>query len=310
MTIRRSILSLLLVACTSVVCSSNIVAAEKLPAAAKPLVLASGSALVVDLQSDRVVYSSNPDVVVPIASVTKLMAAMVVLDARLPMSEMLDVDISETAEMKGVYSRVRLNSRIDRQEMLHLALMSSENRAAASLAHHYPGGTPAFVKAMNAKARALGMTRTHFKEPTGLSEYNRSTARDLIRLVKAAYQYPLIRELSTTPSGSARFTHPNYTLGFFNTNPLTRNPKWDIRLTKTGFTDEAGHCLVMVTVMNGRPVALALLDALGKRTHVGDASRIRTWVETGRVSPVPAEALRYKLQKSQLRQVTSIQRAD
>ena len=169
MTTRRSILSLLF-ACAAVVCSSNTFAASPAKAASpKELVLASGSALVVDLNSDKVVYSSNPDMVRPIASVTKLMTAMVVLDAKLPLDEQIDVDISETAEMKGVFSRVHLGSRIDRRQMLLLALMSSENRAAASLAHHYPGGSVAFVKAMNAKAKSLGMLHTHYVEPTGLS---------------------------------------------------------------------------------------------------------------------------------------------
>ncbi|KAF1067954.1 MAG: D-alanyl-D-alanine endopeptidase [Pseudomonas citronellolis] len=295
MFIRRTVLSLF-IACTAAVSTLPAVAA-KVAAPVNQLVLASGSALVVDLNSDKVVYSSNPNVVRPIASVTKLMTAMVVLDAKLPLNEMIDVDISETAEMKGVFSRVHLGSLIDRRQMLLLALMSSENRAAASLAHHYPGGSVAFVKAMNAKARSLGMNSTHYVEPTGLSISNTSSAHDLIRLVKAAYQYPLIRELSTTPTKDARFTHPSYALSFFNTNPLVRNPKWDIRLTKTGFTNQAGHCLVMVTEMNGRPVALALLDAFGKRTHVADAGRIRRWVETGVASPVPAVALQYKAQK-------------
>ncbi len=295
MIIRRSILGLLF-ACTAAL-SLPTLAASKHAANPGSLVLASGSALVVDLNSDDVIYSSKADVVRPIASVTKLMTAMVVLDAKLPMDEQIDVDISETKEMKGVFSRVHLGSRIDRRQMLQLALMSSENRAAASLAHHYPGGAVAFVKAMNAKARSLGMLHTHYVEPTGLSPENTSTANDLIRLAKAAYRYPLIRELSTTPSKDARFSHPNYSLGFFNTNPLARNPKWDIRLTKTGFTNDAGHCLVMITVMNGRPVALALLDAFGKRTHVADAGRIRRWVETGQASSVPAVALQYKAQK-------------
>ncbi|MDF3845539.1 D-alanyl-D-alanine endopeptidase [Pseudomonas citronellolis] len=295
MNTRRSILGLFFT-CTFALALPSL-AASKAEVTPSQLVLASGSALVVDLNSDKVVYSSNPDVVRPIASVTKLMTAMVVLDAKLPLDEQIDVDISETAEMKGVFSRVHLGSRIDRRQMLLLALMSSENRAAASLAHHYPGGSVAFVKAMNAKAKSLGMLHTHYVEPTGLSIDNTSTAHDLIRLVKAAYQYPLIRELSTTATKDARFSHPNYALSFFNTNPLVRAGKWDIRLTKTGFTNQAGHCLVMVTVMNGRPVALALLDAFGKRTHVADAARIRRWVETGKASPVPAVALRYKQAK-------------
>ncbi len=286
MTTRRSILSLLF-ACAAVVCTSNSFAATPKTASAKELVLASGSALVVDLENGKTLYSSNPNLVVPIASVTKLMTAMVTLDAKLPMNELIPVDISETAEMKGVFSRVHLGSMISRQNMLLLALMSSENRAAASLAHNYPGGSRAFVAAMNAKAKSLGMTSTHYVEPTGLSIHNVSDANDLIRLAKAAYTYPQIRQLSTTATSDARFSKPSYSLSFFNTNPLVRNGKWDIRLTKTGFTNDAGHCLVMVTMMNGRPVALALLDAFGKRTHVADAGRIRRWVETGVASPVP-----------------------
>ncbi|CDF84506.1 D-alanyl-D-alanine endopeptidase [Pseudomonas sp. QL9] len=297
MNTRRSILGLILTC--SAALSLPALAASKHEATPGTLVLASGSALVVDLDSDKVIYSSKPDVVRPIASVTKLMTAMVVLDAKLPMSEPIDVNISETAEMKGVFSRVHIGSIIDRKQMLQLALMSSENRAAASLAHHYPGGSVAFVKAMNAKAKSLGMLHTHYVEPTGLSPQNVSNAHDLIRLVKAAYQYPAIRELSTTATKDARFSHPGYSLSFFNTNPLVRAGKWDIRLTKTGFTNDAGHCLVMVTVMNGRPVALALLDAFGKRTHVADAARIRRWVETGQASPVPAVALHYKSSKGQ-----------
>ncbi|MDG9858503.1 D-alanyl-D-alanine endopeptidase, partial [Pseudomonas nitroreducens] len=300
MTTRRSILSLLF-ACAAVVCTSNSFAATPKAASAKELVLASGSALVVDLENGKTLYSSNPNLVVPIASVTKLMTAMVTLDAKLPMNELIPVDISETAEMKGVFSRVHLGSMISRQNMLLLALMSSENRAAASLAHNYPGGSRAFVAAMNAKAKSLGMTSTHYVEPTGLSIHNVSDANDLIRLAKAAYTYPQIRQLSTTATSDARFSKPSYSLSFFNTNPLVRNGKWDIRLTKTGFTNDAGHCLVMVTMMNGRPVALALLDAFGKRTHVADAGRIRRWVETGVASPVPAVALQYKAQRSQAR---------
>ncbi|SUI81650.1 D-alanyl-D-alanine endopeptidase precursor [Serratia marcescens] len=185
--------------------------------------LASGSAMVVDMQTHKVMYARNPDEVVPIASITKLMTAMVTLDAHLPLDEMLAVDIRQTPEMKGVYSRVRLNSEISRKDMLLLALMSSENRAAASLAHHYPGGYNAFIKAMNAKARALGMTNTHYVEPTGLSIHNVSTARDLTKLLIATKQYPLIGQLSTTTERMASFKDPNYTLPFRNTNHLVYN---------------------------------------------------------------------------------------
>lgn len=259
--------------------------------------IASGSAMIVDLNTNKVIYASEPDLVRPIASITKLMTVMVVLDAHLPLDEMLSVDISHTPEMKGIYSRVRLNSHISRKNMMLLALMSSENRAAASLAHHYPGGYDAFIRAMNAKAKSLGMSHTHYVEPTGLSIHNVSTARDLSKLLIATKQYPLMGQLSTTKEDMATFSNPNYTLPFRNTNHLVYRENWNIQLTKTGFTNAAGHCLVMRTVMNTRPVAMVVMDAFGKYTHFADASRLRTWVETGKVMPVPPAALAYKKQK-------------
>lgn len=275
------------------------------PGWAKPSVqqeLAAGSALLVDLSTDEVLYSSNPDMVLPIASVTKLMTAMVALDAGLPLDERLPIDIRDTREMRGVHSRVRLGSEISRREMLLLAMMSSENRAAASLAHHYPGGHAAFVAAMNAKARALGMTRTRYVEPTGLSEHNVSTAGDLVKLLKASRNYPLIETFSTTPEKTVTFRKPVYSLGFRNTNRLVYKPEWSIQLTKTGFTNKAGHCLVMRTRMNNRPVAFVVLDAFGKFTHIADANRLRRWIETGKTTPVPAAALSYKQQRLAERQ--------
>ncbi|MCT4716028.1 D-alanyl-D-alanine endopeptidase [Enterobacteriaceae bacterium H18W14] len=260
--------------------------------------IASGSAMIVDLQTNQVLYSSHPDLVRPIASITKLMTAMVVLDAHLPMDEMLSVDISQTPEMKGVYSRVRLNSKISRKNMLLLALMSSENRAAASLAHHYPGGYDAFIRAMNAKAKSLGMTHTRYVEPTGLSIENVSTARDLTKMLIASKQYPLLGQLSTTKEDMATFSNPPYTLPFRNTNHLVYRDNWNIQLTKTGFTNNAGHCLVMRTVINNRPVSLVVLDAFGKYTHFADANRLRKWMETGQITPVPSSALSYKKQKA------------
>ncbi|HBS5430175.1 D-alanyl-D-alanine endopeptidase [Klebsiella variicola] len=259
--------------------------------------IASGSAMIVDLATKKIIYASQPDLVRPMASITKVMTAMVVLDAHLPMDEMLTVDISHTPEMKGIYSRVRLNSQISRRTMLLLALMSSENRAAASLAHHYPGGYDAFIRAMNAKAQALGMTHTRYVEPTGLSVHNVSTARDLTKLLIASEQYPLIGQLSTTKEEIATFAHPAYSLPFRNTNHLVYRDNWNIQLTKTGFTNAAGHCLIMRTVINQRPVALVVMDAFGKYTHFADASRLRTWIETGKVMPVPASALSYKKQR-------------
>jgi D-alanyl-D-alanine endopeptidase (penicillin-binding protein 7) len=260
--------------------------------------IASGSAMIVDLQSNKVLYSSHPDLVRPIASITKLMTVMVVLDAHLPMDELLSVDISHTPEMKGVYSRVRLNSKISRKDMMLLALMSSENRAAASLAHHYPGGYDAFIRAMNAKAKSLGMTHTRYVEPTGLSIDNVSTARDLSKMLIATKQYPLLGQLSTTKEDMATFSNPPYTLPFRNTNHLVYRNNWNIQLTKTGFTNNAGHCLVMRTVINNRPVSLVVLDAFGKYTHFADANRLRSFLETGKITPVPGSALAYKKQKA------------
>ena len=283
----------LLLACSALVSTP---AALATPAAAKQE-LASGSALLVDLKTNQVLYSSNPDLVVPIASVTKLMTAMVVLDAKLPLEERLPVIIRDAAEMKGVFSRVRIGSEISRRDMLLLTLMSSENRAAASLAHHYPGGYQAFVQAMNLKASALGMSHTRYVEPTGLSERNVSSANDLVKLLRASQAYPLIDELSTLSEKTVAFRKPNYTLGFRNTNALVRKPNWDIQLTKTGFTNAAGHCLVMRTVMDQRDVAFVVLDAFGKYTHMADANRLKKWLETGTITPVAPAALAYKAQK-------------
>jgi len=297
--IRHSIFGLVFVLAGAVI-TTSVEAREKVSAHrdTSHLRIASGSALVIDLQTNQPLYSSNPDVIVPIASVTKLMTAMVVLDAKLPMDQYISVNIADTPEMKGVFSRVKLNSELSRKEMMLIALMSSENRAAASLAHHYPGGYAAFIAAMNAKARSLGMLNTHYVEPTGLSIHNVSTARDLTKLLMAARHYPMLSELSTTKEKTVAFRKPNYTLGFHNTDHLVNKANWDIKITKTGFTNQAGHCLVLVTSMGGRPVALVILDAFGKYTHFADASRIRNWIETGKSGEVPDVALRYKADKN------------
>ncbi len=255
------------------------------------LKLSSRSAVLVDLASDQVLYARNPARVMPIASVTKLMVAVVVLEAKQPLNEVLTVTIRENKEMKGVYSRVRLGSQLSRGELLHIALMSSENRATSTLAHNYPGGYPAFIKAMNAKARALGMASTRYVEPTGLSPFNVSTANDLVRLLKETRKYPLMTQYSTTSSKVVNFVKPRYSLGFRNTNGLVRKADWSIQMTKTGYTDEAGHCLVMLTRMNQRQMALVLLDAFGRYTHMADATRMRRWMETGTSGAVPAAAV-------------------
>ncbi|MEZ5528439.1 MAG: D-alanyl-D-alanine endopeptidase [Porticoccaceae bacterium] len=259
--------------------------------------LASVNAMVIDTRTNEVLYSNNSDAVVPIASISKLMTAMVMLDANQPMDEKISVQIDQTRELKNVFSRLRVGSVISRRDMLLMTLMSSENRAAASLAHHYTGGYDAFISAMNTKAKALGMTNTHFVEPTGLSEKNVSSARDLTLMVKAASGYKLIKELSTTPKKYIRFAKPSYTLAFYNTNPLIQNHSWNIQLTKTGFINEAGRCLVMLTNINDRPLIMVLLDSYGKRSHVGDASRIRYWLETGNSTRVPTAAKAYHQRK-------------
>ncbi len=282
--------SLLALGNVAILDASAAVNAEQVPMAS-PLVIASGSAIVFDMADNHLLYSENADKVVPIASLSKLMTAIVVLDAGQPMDEIISVDIHQTPELQGVFSRVRVGSEISRRSMLLLALMSSENRAAASLAHHYPGGYSAFIAAMNAKALSLGMTHTHYVEPTGLSPNNVSTARDLSKLLMASQQYPLLTELSTTHEAMATFSNPPYTLPFRNTNHLVYRPDWTIQLTKTGFTNPAGHCLVMRTVINHRPVGLVVLNAFGKYTHFADANRIRSWLETGRDTSLPPTLL-------------------
>ncbi len=311
MKIRLSVLGLLCVL-TGSAFSTSILANETAALNRDPsnLHLASGSAMVIDLQTDKVLYSSNPDVIVPIASVTKLMTAMVVLDAKQSMDEVIPVNISQTPEMKGVFSRVKLGSEMNRRDMLLITLMSSENRAAASLAHSYPGGYPAFILAMNAKAKALGMKHTAYVEPTGLSVYNVSTARDLTKLVMAARKYPMLSELSTTETKTVTFRKPAYSLVFNNTDHLVRKENWDIKLTKTGFTNQAGHCLVLLTTMANRPVSVVILDAFGEYTHFADASRLRKWMETGQSGPAPEVALQYKKEKNLVMKQTGIQARD
>lgn len=266
--------------------------------------LAAGSALLVDLKTNKILYSSNPNFVAPIASVTKLMTAMVAIDAKQSLDKKLPIVIKDTTEMQGVFSRVRIGSQLSRKDILLITLMSSENRAAATLAHHYPGGHTAFIQAMNTKAIELGMLNSRFVEPTGLSEDNVSSAHDLVLLIKAAQQYPLIRQFSTTEEKTVAFSKPNYTLGFRNTNALVRKDNWNIQVSKTGFTNSAGHCLVMSTEMNKRPVAFVVLDAFGKYTHMADANRLKKWLETGTITPVPAAALSYKKAKQKERQQT------
>lgn len=241
--------------------------------------LASAKALVINQETGEVLYAKSTETATPIASVTKLMTAMVVLDAGLPMDELITVSSDDVDTLKGSSSRLPVGTTLPRSEMLQLALMASENRAASALGHAYPGGYYAFVQAMNAKARALGMTSSHFVEATGLSSDNVSTAEDLARMVNAAYEYSEIRQVSTAPSYEVAFNGARHASEFRNTNILVRKGDWDIGLSKTGYISEAGRCLVMQAKIAGQPLIIVLLDSVGKFTRIGDAQRIRKWIE-------------------------------
>jgi D-alanyl-D-alanine endopeptidase (penicillin-binding protein 7) len=224
-----------------------------------------------------VVINKNGDAVVPIASITKLMTAMVILDRELDLDQRIVLSRADVDSVKGSRSRLRTGSSLTRDELLMLSLMASENRAAAALGRTYPGGMPAFVAAMNAKAALLGMTDTHFVEPTGLSPANVASARDLAKLVRAAHGYPLIRDYSTRER--ARVHAYGRPLNFVNTNGLVRSSYWEIDLSKTGYISEAGRCLVMHVRMASKDLIVVLLDSWGKRSRIGDANRIRKWLE-------------------------------
>ncbi|MBA2082781.1 D-alanyl-D-alanine endopeptidase [Aeromonas veronii] len=240
----------------------------------------SSSALVVDVKTGKTLYQKNATKVRPIASLTKLMTALVVLDAKQNLNQIITVDKNDLDRVKHTHSRIRMGTKVTRRDALHLALMSSENRMASALARHYPGGRSAFVRAMNNKARQLGMRNTHFYDSTGLSTRNVSTAHDLGKLAAAAYRQPLIRQFTQDENREMRFNAPAYSLMFNNTNPLVKNPDWDVRLSKTGFTDEAGRCLVMRAKPDSRELAIVLLNSVGKRTPIGDANRIRKWLKS------------------------------
>ena len=245
---------------------------------AQAAALRSSVAYVQDLETSTVLFAKNENTVRPIASISKLMTALVVVDANLPMDQELEVTEDDIDRMRHTTSRLPVGMRMSRADMLHLALMSSENRAANALGRHYPGGMPAFVRAMNAKARELGMLDTHFVEPTGLSSENVSSPRDLVRLLRAASQRPLIHRYTTDTEYEVE-TRRGRTQTFRNTNALVRDSDWDIKVSKTGFINEAGECLVMLARINGRDLAIVLLDAQGKYSRIADAVRIRKFVQ-------------------------------
>lgn len=239
----------------------------------------SNIALIVDEQTQQVIYNKHAEQVAPIASITKLMTAMVVLDAKLPMDEAVSVATDDLDMLKGTHSRLRIGMTFTRSQMLQMALMASENRAASALARSYPGGLVAALAAMNAKAAQLGMNSTKFFDPTGLNSDNVSTAHDLVKMVAAAQSYPLIHQYTTTASTSVDGLRGRE-LRFNNTNPLVRNASWHIGVSKTGFINEAGRCLVMQATINQRPVIIVLLNSMGKRTRIGDANRIKNWMDS------------------------------
>lgn len=250
-------------------------------AAAKPTLfpkLKSSSVLIIDQSDSTVLYSRRPDVAAPIASITKLMTALVVLDAKQPLDEPIAITQQEAMLPKSRGSRLTVGTVLTRGDLMHLALMSSENRAAHALGASYPGGIPAVVNAMNAKAAALGMSTAHFVDPTGLSSDNVASPEDLSKLVHAAAQNAHIREYSTDPSYAVRVR--KHLVEFHNTDNLVKNPTWNIIVQKTGYISEAGKCLVMEAVIEGRNVIIVLLDSAGRLTRVADAKRVKTWMES------------------------------
>ncbi|HDN9006188.1 MULTISPECIES: D-alanyl-D-alanine endopeptidase [Aeromonas] len=240
--------------------------------------LSSAAFVVANHRTGEVISERNGNRVMPIASLTKLMTALVVLDANLRLNEMLTVTNADIDRIKGTGSRLAIGSRLSRAEMLHIALMSSENRAASALARHYPGGQRAFVEAMNAKARMLGMWNTHYADSTGLNPRNVSTAQDLAKLAAAAASYPLIRQYSTDEQSYVRTNKRQ--LHYLNSNRLIREGQWEFTLSKTGYIREAGRCLVLGTKVNREPVIMVLLNAETTNDRVADAKRIKTWLES------------------------------
>jgi D-alanyl-D-alanine endopeptidase (penicillin-binding protein 7) len=248
-----------------------------LHASSDPLDLRSSVALVIDQDTREVLLSKNDQAVLPIASLTKLMTGLVISEAQLPMSEMVMITQADVDTEKGSSSRLAVGTVLRRGDLLHLALMSSENRAAHALGRTFPGGLDAFVARMNGRAKSLGMKDTRYVEPTGLSSNNQSSAHDLATLVGAAYKEPVLRELSTSHGREIAVGHR--TLQYNNTNRLVKSPQWDIGIQKTGFINEAGQCLVMQAQVSGRKLIMVFLDSAGKLSRIADAERVRRWVE-------------------------------
>ena len=276
---RRALLALLLAPALTFASPAGTASDAVKPLHLGKLDVRSSSVIVLDAVDSSVLYSKQSERVVPIASITKLMTALVVLDADQPLDEMIELSVADRRLERSSASRLAIGNKLSRSDLLHLALMSSENRAAHAVARAYPGGLPACIKAMNAKARALGMKSARFTDPTGLSSGNVSSAADLAKLVAAAAANPTIRMYSTSASHTVAVGR--HLLEFRNTNSLVKKADWDVLLQKTGYTSDAGQCLVMKTVIRERPVLIVLLNSFGKYTRVADARRIRKWMEAG-----------------------------
>lgn len=253
------------------------------------LYLRSNAVLVFDQSTGEPVYTKNVDTVQPIASITKLMTAVVVLESKQDLTEPLTIQEADIDLLKNTRSRLSVGSVVRRADLIRLALMASENRAATALSRNYPGGTEAFVARMNEQAATLGLTQTHFADSSGLSSLNVSSPTDLAKLVQAAYQYALIREYSTTPGLMLTMPDTGRRITFNNTNLLVKNEGWHIGLSKTGFINESGQCLVMQAYINARPFVIVLLDAWGKYSRIGDANRIKKWLETRVANGAPGK---------------------
>jgi len=252
-------------------------------------------AMIVNQQSGEIIYKKNSEQKASIASLTKLMTAMVVLDSGLDLSEELRISKKDIDKLKWTKSRLHIGATLSRLELLKVALISSDNRAAYALSRTYPSGRKAFIEAMNVKAIQLGMENSQFRDPTGLDKRNISTAEDLVKMVQAAYEYKLIRQITTTPSEKVTIGRRNTPLGFMNTNRLVRRGVWDIGLSKTGFIREAGRCLVMQTMINNKPIIMVFLKSHGKYTRLGDANRVKKWIEKNNYKKNQITQLDYKL---------------
>lgn len=239
----------------------------------------SAKAIVVNQKTGEIIYEKSAGSISSIASLTKLMTAMVILDSGVNLDQEIKVTKADIDRIKRTGSRIPIGSKLTRYELLEFALMASDNRAASALSRSYPTGRQGLVDAMNVKAKKLGMFSTNFRDPTGLHKGNTSTAIDLVKMAQAAYQYPLIRKMTTEPQGEINYGKRNYKIGFVNTNRLVRKGIWDIGLSKTGFIRESGRCLIMQAIVNNEPVIMVFLNSYGKLTRFADAKRVKKWME-------------------------------